>query len=273
MIDFANPDNWLTLYDAQSVNVNGLPIPPIVLADIYDYRFLKVTAINEQAKPVWELGAYVDLMLPDTIPTVRASRFDVDVNETTLIPVPLWLKDYKLRIKPPRWFRCLTVKLDGYTGASQAFDIRYLAINCGGEAFTDFEGLEWLADSYFVQTNGETGSNSNEILGTDNDLLFYSDRYGDFIYTIPTVVNDLHQVTLYFSEPYWTESNSRKFRVRINGDIVLNNFDIYAESGFETAITKTFEVNPIDGNIVIEMETIIDNALLNGFVIKYSNSL
>lgn len=148
------------------------------------------------------------------------------------------------------------------------FNTRVLGINVGGGAFTDNEGEIWVADQYFTQTSGETGGSSGAIANTLDDVLYLTDRYGDFVYTIPTSDNSPHQVSLLFAETYWQEAGARVFRVRINGSLVLNNFDIFAEGGFKTAVIKTFVATPVNQQITIQFQTIADNSIVSAILIK-----
>ncbi|OYQ63966.1 hypothetical protein B9G53_14270 [Pseudanabaena sp. SR411] len=114
MIDLANPANWLTIYEAQTVHVGGAPLPPILVDGSFDHRYLRVTSGNEYPKPSWQLGAYIDLMLDESTPETRAYRFESPINEAALLVVPDWLEIYKIRAIAPKWFRCIELKIDGY---------------------------------------------------------------------------------------------------------------------------------------------------------------
>lgn len=149
-----------------------------------------------------------------------------------------------------------------------AFNTRVMGINVGGGQFTDNEGEIWLADQYFTQTSGETGVISGAIANTLDDALYLTDRYGDFVYTIPTSDNSPHEVSLLFAETYWQETGARVFRIRINGILVLNNFDIFAEGGFMAALVKTFVATPVNQQIAIQFQTIADNAVVSAILIK-----
>lgn len=148
------------------------------------------------------------------------------------------------------------------------FNTRVLGINVGGGAFTDNEGEIWVEDQYFTQASGEAGGSSGAIANTLDDVLYHTDRYGDFTYTIPTADNSPHQISLLFAETYWEEVGARVFRIRINGTLVLNNFDVFAEGGFKSAVIKTFVATPNSQQITIQFQTISDNAIVSGILIK-----
>jgi Malectin domain len=58
-----------------------------------------------------------------------------------------------------------------------------ILINCGGGAFTDTQRRVWMADKY--NEGGQLYATGNEILGTEDDELYRSHRYGQLVYKIP----------------------------------------------------------------------------------------
>lgn len=80
-------------------------------------------------------------------------------------------------------------------------DFATIRINCGGTTHKDAEGNVWMADQYFVPMAAgvETGTfvvaSHVTILGTVEDPLFQSERWGLFQYEIPLPPGD-YQVIL-----------------------------------------------------------------------------
>ena len=73
-----------------------------------------------------------------------------------------------------------------------------ILINCGGSAYTDTHGRVWSADSYF--TGGSTYSNTAfNILITADDIIYQSERYGNFTYQIPIAIG-FYQIILHLAE-------------------------------------------------------------------------
>lgn len=73
-----------------------------------------------------------------------------------------------------------------------------IRINCGSStSFTDSMGQVWEADRSF--TGIKEGSTTLPILGTTDDVLFQTDRWGDFSYEIPVPLGD-YEVVLWFAE-------------------------------------------------------------------------
>src|SRR4029077_6508657 len=125
-----------------------------------------------------------------------------------------------------------------------------IRINCGGLTYLDSAGQLWSADMYFV--GGSTFSTTHSITGTLDPTLYQTERYAPTLrYNIP-VVNDTYTVTLYFAEIYFNGPGQRVFDVSMEGQTVLQNFDIWAVVGQFAALQQTFVVTVTDGvlNIV-----------------------
>ena len=71
-------------------------------------------------------------------------------------------------------------------------------INCGGPTISDSQGQTWMTDTYFK--GGNTYSNSGvEILNTNDDIIYQSERNGIFKYEIPMVTGS-YSVVFHFAE-------------------------------------------------------------------------
>ncbi len=129
-----------------------------------------------------------------------------------------------------------------------------IRINCGGGDYVAANGTEWSADRFFGWARAYSAPNAEvDIAGTDDDALyrtqrwFYDDSTGAF-HQIP-LPNGKYHVTLHFAEihPSYAEAGKRKFDVRLENELVLDDFDPVAEAGFETAIVREFDVDVVDG--------------------------
>jgi hypothetical protein len=119
-----------------------------------------------------------------------------------------------------------------------------LAVNAGGEEYTDRAGAGYLADRYFG--GGAVNRIDAPIQGAANPVLYQTERYGKFSYALP-VPNGSYDVTLRFVENTYTAKNQRVFDVYVEGKLVLSSLDIYAVSGQNTALDFTFTVSAGDG--------------------------
>jgi len=137
-------------------------------------------------------------------------------------------------------------------------------VNVGGDSYVDSFNNPWLADSESTHQGGELFGTGNSIANTSDPTLYQSERFGELSYTIPVTADLSYTIKLYFAETF--DSNfaigSRLFRIKINGNIVLDNFDIFSEVGGNTALIKAFSITNSAANIVISLENIVENAKL-----------
>jgi hypothetical protein len=92
----------------------------------------------------------------------------------------------------------ITFTLVGKSSSVPIVDKFPLLINVGGPAIVDPENRTWITDSYFV--GGSTYSKSQiNLVNTDNDMIYQSERYGNFIYEIP-IPRASYSVVLHFAE-------------------------------------------------------------------------
>jgi hypothetical protein len=77
--------------------------------------------------------------------------------------------------------------------------------------------------------------------------MFSTERFGHFSYALPVDSRDRYTVVLHFAELFFGSeasasggAGSRVFRVLCNGNVLLDDFDIYKEVGSAHPLTKTF---------------------------------
>ncbi|PSR55872.1 hypothetical protein AHMF7605_21390 [Adhaeribacter arboris] len=88
-----------------------------------------------------------------------------------------------------------------------------------------------------------------------------------FSYTVP-VSNGDYLVRLYFTELNKTGANLRQFDVKMEGNLLLSNFDVFVEAnGIHKAIKREFPVSIADGAITIEFIRRIENAKISAIEI------
>ncbi len=94
-----------------------------------------------------------------------------------------------------------------------------------------------------------------------------------FIYRVP-VKNGKYLVQLYFVESSKNRSNLREFDVKLEGKVVLPNFDIYAAAnGKNKAIVRSFPITITDGSVRLDFINRIDKAKVNAVaIIPYKNA-
>jgi hypothetical protein len=121
----------------------------------------------------------------------------------------------------------------------------------------------WNSDRYFEGGSALNWSGSLDVAGTDDADLYLTQRSGSgpgkrrgFAYAIPVDESGVYMVRLYFAEPYWGSPGGpegdvgrRVFSVMAEGEILIEDLDIFAEVGELTALIKQAEVDVQDGEL------------------------
>ena len=139
------------------------------------------------------------------------------------------------------------------------------AINAGGQAFTASNGITYQADNGFI--GGGTYQNTNEIINTNDDALYQSERNGTFGYSLP-IDNGTYEVTLKFAEIYFGASGMRQFDVLLEGNQIKSNLDIFAAVGKNAPLDVVQIVTVTDGVLNINFNKNVQNVKLSAFHVK-----
>ncbi len=139
-----------------------------------------------------------------------------------------------------------------------------VAVNCGGPQYTDQSGIVYSADT--GSTGGQTYSTQSPIAGTEDDVLYQTERYGTFSYKF-RVPNGNYLVTLKFAEIYAGAAGQRIFGVKIEGKEVIGNLDIFSNVGKNTALDRTIPVTVADGELNIDFYASKNNAKINAILV------
>lgn len=125
------------------------------------------------------------------------------------------------------------------------------AVNCGGGSYFTSTGIQYEADNGY--SAGNTYSTSHDIAGTGDPALYQSERWhwSDFVYS-KALANGAYQVVLKFAEIWASNPGQRIFDVRLEGETVIDDLDLFASVGQYAAWDATFDVNVSDGNLDIE---------------------
>jgi len=124
-------------------------------------------------------------------------------------------------------------------------------IRCGGAAWTDQEGNKWGEDVGF--TSGDTVLTGRPIAAAHDPELYTSERWGsEFSYRLPVPAGK-YKVVLRFAETYVKKQGERVFDVLLNGNTVLDHFDILKEAGaMDKGIDRSFSI-PMDSPGILEI--------------------
>jgi hypothetical protein len=190
-------------------------------------------------------------------------------------------------ITPEGGYRVLDVKVDGTSvGAMKSYTFSNVksnhsiqasfgpvsppgkvvfALNAGGNYYTGQGGTIYKPDKYYGR--GRTWGSTAAIVGTKDDQVYQSERYGNFSYAIP-LPNGNYTVRLKFAEIYWSSPGRRIFDVIIRGTKVIRSLDIFAKVGKNRAYDVSIPATVTEGILKISFKTIKDNAKISAIVIE-----
>jgi beta-glucanase (GH16 family) len=146
-------------------------------------------------------------------------------------------------------------------------------INVGGMAISGYlADQQWSSAVEYGYLDGQPSVYSNQINGTDEDIIYNSDHYGLVTYKV-RVPNGNYKVKLMFAENYFTQSGARVFDVYIENKTPLNNIDIVQAVGQKTAYDIIInDVSVADEILDIHFCAEVDNPLLSGLIIEQSST-
>jgi glucose/arabinose dehydrogenase/N-acetylneuraminic acid mutarotase len=136
----------------------------------------------------------------------------------------------------------------------------FTRINAGGTALIDSHNQYWEADTFF--TGGVAAEETQPIWNTDDDPLYINERATPHQYNIP-MANGAYVVRLHMAELFFNSPGVRRFNATIEGVPVLSSFDIYANAGKASLITKSFPATVTDGSLNITFTNVFDNATVH----------
>ncbi|KAL4002227.1 Di-glucose binding within endoplasmic reticulum family protein [Acanthocheilonema viteae] len=110
----------------------------------------------------------------------------------------------------------------------------YYAVNCGGLAHTDVNGIQYQTDPLLVGIASDFGSRLMIMRVDPRDAILYqTERYHtkDFTYTVPLPKDDgEYTLVLKFCEVYFQSSQQKVFDVLLNDEVVIAELDIFKEA-------------------------------------------
>ncbi|MEM8899396.1 MAG: malectin domain-containing carbohydrate-binding protein, partial [Bacteroidota bacterium] len=113
-------------------------------------------------------------------------------------------------------------------------------INVGGEDYIHSNGTTFSSDVFYDQASSAF-INSAPISGTADIQLYQSERIGKEIsYQIP-VENGEYDMYLHFVETFWNETDRRLIHADVEGQVLFEGYDIFAEGGKNRAVIRSFK--------------------------------
>jgi hypothetical protein len=142
------------------------------------------------------------------------------------------------------------------------------AINLGSsQSYTAQDGTVFEADTTGI---GNHNTRNSSIAQTEDDALYQSATWSpDGLSYDFALEQGTYQVDFHFAE-IWSgafQENGRVFDIIIEGNQVVDDLDVYAEVGAQTALTQSFTVEVKDGNLDLELLQEIQNPSLKGLAI------
>lgn len=153
-------------------------------------------------------------------------------------------------------------KVSSISVSSATGDPTVARATTGPTTVTDARGARWTPDSWFADY-GKTWTSTTGIAGTEDDVLFQSERYAVRGYTFPVPAKGYYKVTLNASELYWRNAGQRVFDVVAEGTTVLAGIDLIKAVGPTAAYTATFTASVTDGALNLKLPATVDSAKLS----------
>jgi len=151
------------------------------------------------------------------------------------------------------------------------------AIDIAGENRPLTAAEIWWPDSITPDPNPNAYTpGTPDIANTDHDVLYQTEHWaeGELDYTF-AIENGTYDVTLHFAEISQTSEGARVFDVAVQGETVLDDLDVYAETGDQnTAMTHTVEgVEVTDEELTIESTATANNPKFSAIEIRQGGAL
>jgi len=133
------------------------------------------------------------------------------------------------------------------------------AVNCGGDAHVDSNGIRYQRDTLNVGINSDYGKSMviNRV-HQDDQILYQTERYhtANFGYEIPIPHDGEYVLVLKFSEVWFTAPNQKVFDVMLNAEhIVVERLDIFGKVGRGTGHDEIISLKVKDGKLYVKGES------------------
>lgn len=166
-------------------------------------------------------------------------------------------------------------------------------INCGGDKYKDTFGNIWLQDNRHISHSwaddfdsinpyqASCGRIYDPVQGTKNLDLFQTFRFGrhklNYSFDLP---DERYRIELYFTEP-WHGTGSgglsdfeglRIFDVAVNDSVMVNDLDIWAQTGHAVAYKRVVYADAVNGKLKISFpEVKAGEAVISAIAISSKN--
>ena len=147
----------------------------------------------------------------------------------------------------------LLINLFEFSTAKINKDQVILAINCGGDEYTDSNGINYDEDKYFDKGTVSDHGLNYDISGTEDMELYQTERWSPetLTYSLPLKDDGKYVLILKFSEVYFQSSGDKIFDVALGKKVVLKNLDIFSKVGKAAALDEFVEFEVKKGKVFV----------------------
>jgi predicted esterase len=139
------------------------------------------------------------------------------------------------------------------------------AVNSNGPAVTSSMGIDFTADQHF--TGGSTSAATIGILGTRDDILFGTYRWGDFSYSIP-VPAGRYFLVLIEAESSASAPGDRRFDIEVEGISWITDLDVLERTHRHGPLTIGRQIEVVDGALDVAFNAgSAGNAMVAGLAV------
>lgn len=130
-----------------------------------------------------------------------------------------------------------------------------------GIAFDFYEGSGSMGNSF---------STSEAVQANADAEIYQTERWNSYLaYSIPVETGKEYKLTLKFAEIYADAGNFRLFDVKVEGQLFLDDYDVFTEAGGKNMAKDTSIIlNATDDALNIELNAVKDNAMIKGIVVE-----
>lgn len=129
-----------------------------------------------------------------------------------------------------------------------------IAINCGGDSYTDKDGVEYIEDKYYDGGVISDHGLNYDIGGTSDMELYQTERWSSdtLTYSLPIKTPGKYVLILKFSEVYFQSTNEKIFDITIGKRVIIKDLDIYAKAGKAAAHDEYIEFEIKNDRVFID---------------------
>lgn len=126
-----------------------------------------------------------------------------------------------------------------------------------GISFDFYEGSVSMGNSYTTPSAVQAAADAE---------IYQKERWNNYLaYALPSVDGKEYKLNLKFAEIFFNAGSSRFFDVLVNGQLFLDNYDVFAEAGGKNiAVDTSLIVTASGSTISVELIASLDNAAIKG---------